>query len=170
MNELIEQLKPIHKKESFDCGNALLNNYLHKQARQDVDKRLAVCFVISDEATKAVIGYYTLSTSSVPLAWLPEKLVKKFPPSYADLPVTLLGRLAVDNSAKGNGLGEGLLLDALDRVLHVTITSIGSMAVVVDPIDDKAKRFYLKYGFIEIPDSGRMFITMDTIQKLLKGN
>jgi GNAT superfamily N-acetyltransferase len=95
-----------------------------------------------------------------------EEIVKKLPLSYKDLPATLLGRLAVDNRYQGQGLGELLLIDALKRSYDTSITSIGSMAVIVDPIDDDAVKFYKKYGFILLPDSGKMFIAMDTVSRL----
>jgi ribosomal protein S18 acetylase RimI-like enzyme len=84
------------------------------------------------------------------------------------LPATLLGRLAVDSKHKGQRLGELLLLDALKRSYEVSLSSVGSMAIIVDPLDEEAVRFYKKYGFILLPDSGKMFITMDTVSELFK--
>ena len=78
-----------------------------------------------------------------------------------------MGRLAVDSRFKGKGLGEALLLDALQRSFDATQSSMGSIAVIVDPIDDDARRFYSKFHFIEIPDSGKMFLPMNIIEKLL---
>jgi ribosomal protein S18 acetylase RimI-like enzyme len=77
-----------------------------------------------------------------------------------------LGRLARTIQAKGTGIGEELLLDALERAFILSNVSIGAMAVVVDPINAKATLFYEKYGFIKLPDSGRMFLPMKVIQKL----
>lgn len=81
---------------------------------------------------------------------------------YRTLPVTLLGRLARDVSFKGEGLGEILLADALKRAYEATST-IGSCAVVTDPLHEKAAKFYENFGFIPL-ESGRMFIAMDTIK------
>ena len=97
---------------------------------------------------------------------IPENLLKKLPPAYDNLPVTLLGRLAVDKAFQGQGLGCLLLIDALKRSYNTAVSSVGSIAVVVDPIDEKARNFYLKYGFIDLPDSGRMFIPMGTVAQL----
>ncbi len=80
--------------------------------------------------------------------------------------VKVLGRLAVDNLYKGQGLGELLLIEALKRSYYTSINSVASMAVIVDPIDDDAVKFYNKYGFILLPDSGKMFISMETISEL----
>ena len=164
MSYLTELLNPTHKKNEFDCGQELLDNYIHRQASQDVKRHLSVCFIIADEDNK-VKGYYTLSNASIDKELIPDSIKNKLPKSYNDIPVTLLGRLARDKNINGERLGETLLLDALKRS-YATSTTIGSMAVIVDPIDEDAKNFYLKYGFIELPDSKKMFMTMKTISTL----
>ncbi|MEL6634322.1 MAG: GNAT family N-acetyltransferase, partial [Bacteroidota bacterium] len=88
------------------------------------------------------------------------------PPSYHNLPVTLMGRLAVSLNFQGQKLGELLLIDALKRSYSVS-REIGSMAVVVDPVDESAIKFYEKYGFVLLPDSGKLFLAMKTIGQLL---
>jgi len=157
-------LKAFHKKERFSCGKPLLDNYLHKQAKQDVKKKLSGCFVLADDSNK-VLGYYTLSNASIQRALLPEEVIKRLPPSYQNLPAILLGRLAIDLSCKGKGFGELLLMDALKRCYDSSLR-IGSMAVIVDPLDTDAVNFYQKYGFILLPDSKKMFIAMDTLSGL----
>ncbi len=165
MNFITVPLSGTHSKADFDCGKELLNRYLHQQARQDVDRRLAVCFVTAG-ADQVVTGYYTLSNAAIRRDLLPDEIIKKLPSSYTDLPVTLMGRLAVDKSKFGKGMGGQLLIDALKRAYIVSTSSIGSMAVVVDPIDEEAIAFYQKFGFIMLPDSGKMFLPMKTIAKL----
>lgn len=165
MSNLTVPLNPTHDKKTFSCGQPLLDNYLHTQAKQDVKRRLAACFVLADEYG-AIKGYYTLSSTVIEQALLPEEIIKKLPPSYTDLPATLLGRLAVDTRFKGRGVGELLLLDALKRSYEVAVNSIGSMAVIVDPIDVNTVKFYAKYGFIPLPDSGKMFIPVSTLSTL----
>ena len=78
-----------------------------------------------------------------------------------------MGRLARDLKAKGSGLGEELLIDALFRSFSLSEQSIGAMAVIVDPISDSARSFYNKYGFIALKDSSKMFLPMNTIKKLI---
>jgi predicted GNAT family N-acyltransferase len=141
----------------------LLDNYIQKQAKQDVQRDLSACFVLVNNPDKTVIGYYTLSSNSVKRRDLPEDLVKKLPPSYEDLPTVLLGRLAVSNAFKGNGYGEYLLMDALNRCADISET-LGTLAVIVEPIDEKAVSFYIVYGFIKLPGNGKMFITIKTIK------
>jgi len=166
MNFAIVPLRHSHIKSKFRCGKKLLDNYIHTQVNQDVKKKLSVCFVFIDQE-KIVKGYYTLSNAGISRDTLPVELSKKLPKSYADLPATLLGRLAVDESVSGKGFGELLLMDALKRSYEVSKSDIGSMAVIVDPIDEKAIRFYKKYGFILLPDSGKMFLAMKTISNII---
>lgn len=78
-----------------------------------------------------------------------------------------MGRLARDIKAKGTGLGEHLLMDALFRSYKLSKESIGAMAVVTDPMNEKALEFYQKYGFYQLPDSQKMFLPMKTIGQLL---
>ena len=165
MTMTIQKLENIHIKNDFSCGYDLLDNYLKRQANQDIKRKLTACFILADNHN-TIKGYYTLSSASIRKEILPENIVKKLPPAYLDLPATLLGRLAVDSLFKGQGIGELLLLDALKRSYHSSISNIGSMAVIVDPIDEGAIRFYKKYGFILLPDSGKMFITTETISEL----
>jgi GNAT superfamily N-acetyltransferase len=167
MSYLTVPLNTSHNKKNFNCGKELLDHYLHTQAKQDVRRKLSVCFILESEENN-VKGYYTLSSTAIPRELLPEDFKRKLPPSYNDLPATLLGRLAIDNLYKGQGLGESLLLDALKRSYDTSVNSIGSMAVIVDPIDEEAITFYKKYDFLLLPDSGKMFLPMETITLLFK--
>ncbi|MCD4737241.1 MAG: GNAT family N-acetyltransferase, partial [Bacteroidales bacterium] len=83
-----------------------------------------------------------------------------------NLPTILLGRLAIDKSFQGKGYGEVLLVNALNRCIK-TSENLGALAVVVDPIDENAINFYIKYGFIMLPGSQKMFITIKTIEDSL---
>lgn len=167
MKELTENLNSKHRKKEFCCGKSLLDNYLHKQANQDVKRKLSACFVLRDEKTDLLKGYYTLANSSIAQELIPEKFQKKLPNSYKSIPTTLLGRLAIDNRFQGQGVGKLLLIDALRKSFDSS-RSLGSFAVVVDPIDEDAERFYDKYGFIKLPDSGKMFLPMNTVRTLFE--
>lgn len=166
MSLKIQALDKKHEKNDFACGHSLLDNYLKKQAGQDVSRNLSACFVLVD-GNNTVKGYYTLSANSISKNEFPDALQKKMPPSYQELPTTLLGRLAIDSSLKDQGLGKILLMDALNRTAEVA-ESIGILALVVDPIDEEAQNFYARYGFILLPTSGKMFLPMKTITALLK--
>lgn len=162
---MIELLDKKHNRDDFDCGKDLLNNYLKNQAGQDIKRKLSACFVLAESTSGKIQGYYTLSNNSIPLSSFPEHLQKKLPRSYISIPTTLLGRLAIDTKYQGKGIGKILLIDALKRSYEIS-QEIGSFAVVVDPIDEEAEKFYEKYDFIKLPDSGKMFISMKTLTQL----
>jgi ribosomal protein S18 acetylase RimI-like enzyme len=161
----ISILDKAHNRRNFECEEKSLTDYIQKQVSQDLKKRLAICFVAADKDNN-VIGYYTLSSESLGRDLIPEKYLKKVPKNY-NAPVILLGRLARDLKQKGRGLGEHLLIDALFRAFTLSEESIGAMAVVVDPINEHAVGFYEKYGFEHLPDSGKMFLAMNTIRQLI---
>jgi len=167
MNQLTEVLNPMHKKKEFSCGKQMLDNYLHRQANQDVKRKLSACFVIEETKSGLIKGYYTLANNSLPLNMMPAILQKNLPKSYSSIPTTLLGRLAIDSRFQGKGLGKLLLIDALHKSYEISKT-LGSFAVVVDPLDKDAEKFYEKYGFIKLPDSGKMFLAMQTIKSLFE--
>ncbi|MFA6404058.1 MAG: GNAT family N-acetyltransferase [Salinivirgaceae bacterium] len=162
---MIELLDKKHNRNEFDCGKELLNNYLKNQAAQDIKRKLSACFVFAEKETNIIQGFFTLSNNSIPLSSFPEPIQKRLPISYASIPTTLLGRLAIDKKCQGKGLGKILLLDAFKRSYEIS-KEIGSFAVVVDPIDREAELFYEKYDFIKLPDSGKMFIAIKTLKEL----
>lgn len=156
-----------HDRTSFSCGSAALDRYLQQQARQDADKRVAAPFVLTEPPASRVLGYYTLSASLIDAGELPEPLAKRLP-RYPQLPVTLLGRLAVDQGMKGRGAGEFLLMDALRRSL-VAAADIAAMAVVVDAKDEAAEAFYRHFDFLPLQHQPRRLFLSMTIVSLLFG-
>ena len=167
MKQQIELLSKKHNKKEFDCGKEILDNYFQNQASQDVQRNLSACFVWEDMDSGLIKGFYTLSNNGIPLNFIPDKWRKTLPRSYTSIPATLLGRLAVDNRFQGKGIGQILLIDALKRSYDIS-DEIGSFAVVVDPLDDEAEKFYEKFGFIKLPDSKKMFIAMKTLKSLFE--
>ena len=158
-------LDKTHNRKAFECEEQQLTDYIKKQVSQDIKKKLAVCFVAIDSDNN-VIGYYTLSSESLGREQIPDKYLRKVPQNY-NAPVILLGRLARNITAKGTGLGEHLLLDALFRAFTLSEESIGAMAVIVDPMNQFAIKFYEKYGFEQLPDSEKMFLPMSTIKQII---
>jgi GNAT superfamily N-acetyltransferase len=127
---LTEPLDSKHNKENFCCGKDLLDNYFWTQAKQDVKRKLSACFVLIDNETSKIHGYYTLSSSSISNDLIPESFKKKLPKSYLSLPTVLLGRLAIDKDFQGRGLGKLLLIDSLKRC-YDTSKSIGHMLLLL---------------------------------------
>ena len=140
-----------HDRAAFDCGDPDLNLYLQKYARQNHESRGAKCFVAAPAAAPArILGFYTLSPASLEYARTPA-LAKKGLARY-DVPVFRLGRLAVDKTAQGRGLGGALLLRAADRCIRVA-QEVGGVALLIDAKTDRAARWYESYGALRLDDA-----------------
>lgn len=161
----IEKLSKGHDRKSFDCGVSGLNEYLRRFARQNEAAAISQHFVALDSpGSQEVNGYYALSAGAVAFDHVPPDLRKRLP--RYPVPVAHLGRLAVDRSAAGHGLGEHLLMDALARTLRAA-DEIGIHAVEVVAINDAARAFYLKYGFQPlIDDRHHLYLPILTVKKL----
>ncbi len=157
-------LEKNHNRKNFICGIDELDQYLKQYANQDIKKRLAVCYVITDK-NNDIIGCYTLSSNSIALNDIPENLSKSL--KYAEIPVVIIGRLAIHQDYQGNKLGQTLLIDALKRIVEIS-TLVVNHAVIVDPINESAEKFYAKFGFITLKSSKRMFLPLKTIIDLFK--
>lgn len=165
----IEPLGPEHDRSAFSCGVPALDRYLREQAGQDARRRVAAPFVASTDGMK-VLGFYTLSATSIQLADVPVALARKLPryPRLPGLPATLLGRLANDLSARGAGLGRLLLVDAIARAVR---SEIASFALMLDAKDESAASFYERESFIRLPGTPiRLLRRMDDLAALVGGS
>lgn len=154
----------VHDRTNFSCGAPDLDRYIREHASQDVKRDVARVFVALQAGTRTVLGYYSLSATSFQRDSLPADQAKRLP--RYPVPAALLGRLAVDESMKGRGLGAFLLMDALNRILLATQT-LAVHALIVDAKDDAAVAFYRKYGFIPFTGEGRrLFLPIATIRQL----
>jgi GNAT superfamily N-acetyltransferase len=158
---------PIHKKyqrEHFDCGYPVLDDYIKKYAKQNHEKGIAKTFVaIDDSSSLQVDGFYTLSASTIEFESLSESAQKGLP-AYP-IPAILIGKLAVDSAAQGQGLGTELLVDALLRAVKAA-QDVAVFAVRVDALNSNARDFYLKYEFIPFQDQPlSLFLPIKTIIK-----
>lgn len=157
---VVEPLGKKHQRQNFDCGEESLDIFLKNYAHQNSEKGLGKTFVAVRRGETEVFGYYTLSSGGISFDIVPENLTR-YP-----IPTVHLGRLAVDMRAKGQGLGEFLLLDALRRTL-LAAEELGIYAVDVFALNSSAKSFYLRYGFIELKDDDHhLYLSMSTARKL----
>jgi ribosomal protein S18 acetylase RimI-like enzyme len=161
----------IHDREAFFCGEPSLDDYLKRQASQDIKRRAAVVYVLTLADDPLILGYYTLSATSILLSGLAEETTKKLA-RYPQVSAFLLGRLAVDERYKGQGLGRKLLRDALLKSLEQS-KHIAAAVIVVDALNETAKRFYEHYGFVTLrnqPDTypQRLYIAMNTLEQSLR--
>lgn len=133
-----------HDRKSFDCGAADLNEYLARYARQNHESGGAKTFVaVSPMEPARVLGFYSISPGSIEFARVPANLTGKL--GRYDVPIFRLGRLAVDQSAQGQGLGGDLLLAAGERALAVA-AEVGGLALAIDAKNENAARWYERFG------------------------
>jgi GNAT superfamily N-acetyltransferase len=132
-----------HDRAGFSCGVDALDRYFRQQAGRDSRRLLANCFVALEPESKAIAGFYTLASTSIPLDEVSEDLKKRLP-RYPRLPAALIGRLAVDSRFKGRGLGTSLLIDAGRRALR---SDPAVFAVVVEAKNEAAASFYRRHEF-----------------------
>lgn len=158
---IIVPLHERHNRTQFDCGERSLNVYLQRYAGQHDRKGFGRTYVaVEADDLPHILGYYTISSGSISFETLPENV------PHQPIPVVLLGRLAIDLKARGRGLGELLLVDALRRTLLLA-DSLGIYALVVDALHEQARAFHLKYEFKELLDNRlHLYLPLKLIRKL----
>ncbi|MBI3146197.1 MAG: GNAT family N-acetyltransferase [Pseudogulbenkiania sp.] len=144
------QVQPLnsatHSRKGFDCGNPQINNWLETMASQQQEKGFSRTFVAVDLSDPSrILGFYSLSSSEVNADGFPSR--KRLPRL---IPVVRLGKLAIANALQEKGLGELLLINALERIRDIA-ANLGVHAVVVDAKDEHTAAFYEKYGFRRSP-------------------
>jgi hypothetical protein len=160
---VFENLSGYHDRQAFDCGNLALNQFLQRQARQNADRNVGVTHVAVEQPGDCkILAYYSLVTRTVSAEIVP---AKKLP--SGDVGVVLLGRLAVDNSAKSKGLGRLCVTRAILQVAHAA-NEIGIYALVLDAIDEQARNWYLSldFGFKTLlDDPNHLYLPIETIRR-----
>ena len=150
---LIQALTGAHKRKTFDCGRAELNDWLQRIARQHQERNISKTFVAVDDATQSTIyGYYALTVAEMDSTQLPHAAQKRMP---RRIPGVRLGRLAVDQNVQGKRLGELLLVDAIERTKRLQAHA-GAIGLFVDAIDESAANFYVRIGFGPSPENPLM--------------
>lgn len=141
---LIHELfdKKRHSRTSFDCGLHQLNNFLHKRISQDVKKGICRAFVFHDEGD--IAAFYTISPAELRHAELGSP--------YQNTPGYLIGWLAVDKKYQGLGLGERVVMAAVERCYESSL-NVGGQIAYVDAINEQVVAFYEKIGFKAATDN-----------------
>lgn len=161
----VEPLASHHDRSVFDCGEPSISEWIKHQASQFEARDLAQVYVLIRGGDRRVLGYYSISACHVRFEGIPPEHVKRLPKRIA-IPAALIGKLAVDQSLRGQGLGSVLLYDALARIRDLA-ESIGIRAVVVDAIDERAREFYRHFKFIDFRDEPRrLFLPLSVVRKL----
>ncbi len=157
-----------HERDSFDCGEPALNEFLRKYARQNQQENVGRTWVLTAGDSSKVLGFYTLTVASVSHERLPAEEVKRL--ARYPVPVAHLGRFAIDLSTQGQGLGEHLLMHALEQI-HRVSQVVGIFAVEVRAKHATAKRFYERYGFVAAVDDGvHLYLSVKKLEKLFGGD
>ena len=161
---VIRRLDKTHDRSGFQSGQPILDDCLKDRAGQFERRDLSRTFGATRPAEPLVLGYYAISTHRVIFDALPEPDAKGLP--RLDIPVVLIGRLAVDQSVQNQGLGAFLLIDALRRSLQIS-EPMGIHSVHADALDDNFRSFPLKFGFRSLRDNARyLLLPMHEIRKL----
>jgi GNAT superfamily N-acetyltransferase len=155
-----------HDRKRFDCGDADLNIYLQRFARQNHQSGGAKCFVaVAPNAPDHVLGFYTISPASLAYARTPEILRRGL--GRYDVPVFRVGRLATDLSVQGQGLGGKLIIAAGERALLVA-EHVGGVALLIDAKNQRAVEWYQSYGALRLPESElSLVLPLKTIEAAL---
>jgi len=159
----IEKLQPHHLVEAFDCGQDALNRFLQKHALQNQHSGGSQTYIgLSDETT---IGYYALAVGSVEQDHAPERIKKGI--ARHSIPIMLLARLAVDLHWQKQGVGAGLLKDAMLRTLQAADIA-GIRALVVHAKDASARTFYERFDFLPSPsDPLHLFLLLKDVRGIV---
>ena len=158
-----QPLKAHHDCSDFDSGQPALDEWLRKTAARNEASGASRTYVICGGGGR-VLAYYCLANGAVTHREAPGKIRRNMPDP---IPVMILGRLAVDRSLHGAGIGKGLLKDAVLRTLNASEIA-GIRALLVHAIDESAARFYRHNGFVEAPsDSLLLMLPLDTIRKAM---
>jgi len=171
--EFIELDKSIHDRDSFNCAEAELNEFIRTKAAKHMDigisrTMLLPALVPLPNGKYPICAFYTIAPSSISRETLPEKLVKKLP--HYPVPVLLLAQLAVHSEYQGQGLGKTTLIKALEHLWEIN-SHMRAYAVIVDCLNENARQFYLKYGFEVLCSCNgkvRMFLPMNIVGQLFQ--
>ncbi|AYG64181.1 GNAT family N-acetyltransferase [Rhizobium jaguaris] len=139
-----------HDRKGFDCGQADLNDFLARYARQAHESGASKTYVaVGNTDNKTILGFYTLSPAQVDFDLAPETAR---PSGGGRHPIGgfRLGRLAVSTSYQGRGLGGELLIAAARRCIQVS-SQVGGSLLLIDAKDERVAEWYKSYGALEIP-------------------
>ncbi len=161
-----EPIAKHHDRTVFDCGDHALNEFLRRHARQSHENSGAKTFLaIDDTDKKKILGFYSVAPVSIAYENTPE-VIKQGLARY-EVPVFRLGRLAVDQSVQGLGLGGQLLLSAGRRCILVA-TQVGGVALLIEAKNVQIAGWYNSYGAVSLLDKPlSLLLSFKTIHEAL---
>jgi GNAT superfamily N-acetyltransferase len=158
-----EPISKAHDRESFDCGDEALNDFLRRYARKSHERGGAKTFLaVNSDDGKTILGFYSVAPAS--MAYNRTPLLIKRGLARHEVPVFRLARLAVERSVQGHGLGGQLLLAAGRRCLRVA-SQVGGVALLIDAKNEKVAQWYASYGAVALTDAPLLLVLpLKTIQ------
>lgn len=164
MTDWVSQpLEERHAVTRFSCGNAALDEWLRTDALRAQRAGVSRTTVWASAEAATVVAYHSLAPTQLARVDLPSRSLSG---GYSTVPGYLIGRLALDRSIQGQGLGTQLLLDAIERVVDAS-DRVGGRLIAVDAIDDAALRFYEHHGFRAIEGSNRLVMKLATARRAI---
>jgi len=165
----VEKLTAAHDAGAFTCGSHTLDLWLRKYALANQSTvNSPQTYVVHRQGI--VVGYYSLVYGEVSLEQCPPRIRDAMPSRYP-VPVIKMTRLAVDKQEQGHGLGIALMKDMFLRSIAAAEIA-GLRAIVVDALDEQAKRFYReKFGFDESPIGPlQLFLRIDDVKAAVEAS
>ncbi len=152
-------------RAGFTSGNERIDHYFRTVVSQDIKRRYAACYILIEQATDHIAGFYTLSASNILLTDIPENVARKLP-RYPTVPAVLIGWLARENAYRGQDIDSLLLYDAIARIVAAPI---GAHAIFVDATDEAAAAFYIRHEFMPLQGNARrLYLPVATAERLMR--
>lgn len=172
-NQFVKLNPALHDRQSFDCGEEDLNDFIQTKAQKHMKSGISQTMVLPSSSPLPngklpICAFYTVTPSSIERKTLPQQLAKKLP--HYPVPVFLLAQLAVHSEYCQQGIGKITLIKSFEHFYHIN-THMPAYAVVVDCLNDNAKRFYEKFGFKSLNtanDRARLYLPMKIIKQLFE--
>jgi GNAT superfamily N-acetyltransferase len=162
-NWFSQPLSANHNVSQFGSGNESLDRWLQRDAARAHRANISRTTVWTAPGDRTVVAYHAIAPTQIARIELPSRSLSA---GYSQVPGYLIGRLALDQSLHGQGLGTQLLLDALERIVDAADRA-GGRVIVVDAIDDAAHNFYTHHGFQPVQESNRLVIKLTTAAAIL---
>jgi GNAT superfamily N-acetyltransferase len=159
-----QALTELHDRSGFDSGNQSLDQWLRGEALRAHRAGISRTTVWVAPDAPTVVAYFAVAPTQVARVDLPSRSLSA---GYSLVPGYLIGRLALDRTLHGQGLGSQLLLDAVERIVEAT-DRVGGRVIVVDAIDTAAHRFYQQHGFQPVEGSNRLVMKLSTARAILR--
>ena len=162
----LERLDKNHPRARFRSGVEEIDQWLSRNALQQQKKQLSVTRVLLDESGR-IAGFYSLATGQIDFGDLPPDLARKLP--RRNLPIAILVWLGVSSIHQGHGLCTRLFAQALNDC-YAAGQTFAFIAVIIDCLNQDAKRFYQRWDFEELPGNPfRLYLSAKALEKMIRG-